>query len=98
MAMVLRCMAAIIAGMIVALVFVVERSKQLAFIKALGAKRKRDTAIAYMKGYKRFWLPTNGLDEWHRLHPSLNPTGTGTLRWSCTNPTEQNISRHEGVN
>lgn len=32
------------------------------------------------------------------LHPSLNPTGTDTLRWSSSNPNEQNISKQEGFN
>lgn len=35
---------------------------------------------------------------WYRLHPSLNPTGTDTLRWSSNNPNEQNISKKEGFN
>lgn len=28
---------------------------------------------------------------WYVLHPNLNPTGAGTLRWSSNNPNEQNI-------
>lgn len=31
--------------------------------------------------------------NWYVLHPSLNPTGTNTLRWSCSSPNEQNISK-----
>lgn len=83
-------------------------SMQMAFIRALKAKRSRDTAITYMAAYERFWVPwvptqssgTN-LDDrsgWYVLHPSLNPTGTNTLRWSCSNPNEQNISKKEGFN
>jgi DNA polymerase I-like protein with 3'-5' exonuclease and polymerase domains len=34
-------------------------------------------------------------DEWYVLHPNLNPTGTDTLRWSCSCPNEQNISKQE---
>lgn len=92
-----------------------EGSEELEFIQALGAKRKRDTAIAYMEGYKRFWLPlassndrrgvaipsessTRQPSEWYVLHPSLNPTGTDTLRWSSQNPNEQNISKKRGFN
>jgi len=37
-------------------------------------------------------------DTWFRLHPSLNATGTDTLRWSSSNPNEQNISKKEGFN
>ena len=68
------------------------------FIRALRGKRKRDTALAYMEGYERFWMGTVGYRDWYRLHPSLNPTGTDTLRWSSSNPNEQNISKQEGFN
>ncbi len=96
-----------------------ERSKQLSFVKSLRAKRKRDTALQYMEGYKRFWLPMNKVHQdlaveklhrgdvekggcawqepvWYRLHPSLNPTGTDTLRFSSSNPNSQNVSKQEG--
>lgn len=77
-------------------------SDQLEFVKTLLMKRAKDTAIQYMDGYERFWLPlvydqeTGDIyNEWFRLHPSLNPTGTDTLRWSSSNPNEQNISKKE---
>lgn len=38
------------------------------------------------------------IPNWFRLHPSLNPTGTDTLRWSSSSPNEQNISKKEGFN
>jgi DNA polymerase I-like protein with 3'-5' exonuclease and polymerase domains len=87
--------------------------KPLKFVQSLQGKRKRDTAVNYMDSYERFWRPlyhVNGyryLDETYRtdhaddffvLHPHLNPTGTATLRWSSSNPNEQNISRQEGFN
>ena len=96
-----------------------KRSKALAFVRALKGKRKRDTALNYLEGYERFWLPLGKLPPivaevqkafaeyghrvvpditWYRLHPSLNPTGTDTLRWSSSNPNEQNISKQEGFN
>ena len=74
------------------------RSKSLTFIRALKAKRKRDVAISYMESYKRFAIQIPGYDGYFRLHPSLNPTGTDTLRWSSSNPNEQNISKKEGFN
>lgn len=74
-----------------------QRSKERKFIECLVAKRSRDTAISYMNGYARFWLP-NGSPGWYVLHPSLNPTGTDTLRFSSSNPNEQNISKKEGFN
>lgn len=82
-------------------------SQELRFITALGDKRKRDTALNYMEGYRRFGVAltvTYGRKvvavshEWFRLFPSLNPTGTDTLRMSSSNPNEQNISRKEGFN
>lgn len=80
-------------------------SKQLAFIKALRKKRRIDTAVTYLKGYKKFWQPMRGwgsrgndeavtndshLGYWV-LHGSANPTGTDTLRWSFTNPNTSNV-------
>ncbi len=79
------------------------RDRRLAFINNLSDKRKRDTALGYMEGYERFWLPlevynAKGEQLWFLLNPSLNPTGTDTLRWSSSNPNEQNISKKEGFN
>ena len=68
------------------------------FMSALLDKGQRDTAIQYMESYKSFWLPLGKSSNWRRLYPSLNPTGTATLRWSCKNPNEQNISKKEGFN
>lgn len=101
-----------------------ERSRQLAFIRALSRKRKLDTALTYMAGYRHFWIPHSAAgadiplpvtrrryitgklliidqgcaEDWYVIHPSLNPTGTHTLRWSSKNPNEQNISKREGFN
>lgn len=80
------------------------RSKPAVFIKNLSEFRQRSTAINYLEGYERFWIPLDGsewakgLADWFRLFPSLNPTGTDTLRWSSSNPNEQNISKKEGFN
>lgn len=80
-----------------------ENSKALTFIKKLKGKRSRDTALAYMDGYEKFWIPLGvyndrGEQLWFKLCPSLNATGTDTLRWSSQNPNEQNISKKEGFN
>ena len=74
------------------------RSKQLCFMRQLKAKRKIDTHIGYLQGYKRFWVPLEGKDGWFVLHPNLNPCGTDTLRWSSNNPNSQNISKQEEFN
>lgn len=72
------------------------------FVQNLLAKRKRDTAIQYMDGYRRFWIPLRVdnaiVDGWYVLHPHLNPCGTATLRWSSQQPNEQNISKKEDFN
>ena len=75
-----------------------EGSKPLMFINKLRGKRSRDTALTYMKSYERFWVPVQGEERWFRLFPSLNPTGTATLRCSSERPNEQNISRREDFN
>lgn len=69
-------------------------SREQAFVRSLIGKRRRDTAIQYLEGYRRFLVPEAG--DVVRLHPSLNPTGTHTLRWSSENPSEHNISKKEG--
>lgn len=76
-----------------------DNSRESLFVRRLKQKRKRDTAVLYMDGYRRFWVPCHDWnDEWFRLHPSLNLTGTNTLRCSSSNPNSQNISKQEGFN
>lgn len=58
------------------------------FITRLHSKRQRDTAAAYIAGYKRY--STKASIGMRRLHPSINPTGTATLRFSSQNPNSQN--------
>lgn len=76
------------------------------FITQLRGKRSRGTAVSYLNGYRRFWqkwipvcITGPATDAgWYVLHPSLNPTGTATLRFSSSNPNEQNISKKEDFN
>lgn len=80
-----------------------EHGKDAKFLKAMSAKSTLSTALSYMDSYERFWQPLYTADGrrvngWYVLHPSLNPTGTATLRWSSSNPNEQNISKQEGFN
>lgn len=70
---------------------------KLDFIKAAYARSSLRTSITYMKGYERFWLPTEDPDIF-LLHPSANITGTDTLRWSFSNPNSANISKKEDYN
>lgn len=77
--------------------------KRLRFLRSIKKKRRYDTAGSFLDGYARFWkkwIPVGPVDPltgagWYVLHPSLNPTGTDTLRWSSSNPNEQNISKQE---
>lgn len=76
-----------------------ERSKERVFVVSLMASRKRDTALAYMDGYQRFWRDFAADNpDYARLYCSVNPVGTDTLRWSSQNPNEQNISKKEDFN
>lgn len=72
------------------------RSKPRRFVENLSSMRKRGTAISYMKSYDKFSLEVQV--GWRILHPSINLTGTKTLRNSSKNPNEQNISKQEGFN
>ncbi len=67
-------------------------SREGRFISNLMRKRKRDSSLAYLKSYERFWLPTGDAD-WMLLHSSLNPVGTDHLRWSSSNINVQNLSK-----
>jgi DNA polymerase I-like protein with 3'-5' exonuclease and polymerase domains len=84
-----------------------EPGEVLDFMSTLRSKRSRDTAVTYLDGYERFWRPlyeakalhrVKAGKDWFLLHPSLNITGTDTLRWSSQNPNSQNISKKEDVN
>lgn len=61
-------------------------SKQLSFVRALKNKRKRDTALQYMEGYKRFWLPLM-TDEDREIADGLGaPYEQGLEDWFCLHP------------
>ncbi len=70
-------------------------SREGRFISNLMRKRKRDSSLAYLKSYERFWLPAggDGGDDCRVIHSSLNPVGTDHLRWSSSNPNSQNLSK-----
>jgi len=68
------------------------------FLSMLRDKRDYDTALQFLASYRRFWIPCREWPHWFRLHPTLNPTGTDTLRWSCVNPNGQQISKKDKVN
>ena len=84
--------------------------EQKEFCNSLTVKRKLGKSLEYIESYQKFWLPLKisyskrhpetDLDssEWFRLHPSLNPFGTDTLRWSSHNPSQQVISKQKDHN
>lgn len=74
------------------------KSKPLRFVEHLVSKRAYDTALAYMEAYEKFWVPKEGLEGYNLLHPSINITGTDTLRFSCENPNTQQISKKKKIN
>lgn len=61
------------------------------FLSRLVDYRKRATGLGFIEAYRRFWVPVS--TAWARLHPSLNPTATDTLRFSSSNPNGQQISK-----
>lgn len=86
-----------------------EKSRARRFIQGLRKYRKRKTAIGFLDSYQKFWLPIHATvgntskrvssqQPWRVLYSSLNPTGTNTLRFSSSNPNQQQISKQEEVN
>lgn len=79
------------------------RREGIEVIDAILEIRKRETTMRYIENYisysKAYFVTyENGkTHKLHYLHPSLNPTGTSTTRFSCSNPNGQNISKGEEV-
>lgn len=67
------------------------------FLKNLKRNRGCNTAIGYSTSYNRFGIRCEGSD-FYKLHPSFNATGSNTLRFSCSNPNGQNISKLSDAN
>ena len=61
------------------------------FLRALLKYREAAVAREYLRTYQRYYHN-------NRLYPSLDPCGTKTLRWSCRNPNQQNVSKRESIN
>jgi DNA polymerase I-like protein with 3'-5' exonuclease and polymerase domains len=76
-----------------------QKSKERLFIQELRKFRKRQTGLSYLQSYQKFWLEkVLNQGESYVLYPSLNPTGTDTLRWSSQSPNAQQISKQDDVN
>jgi DNA polymerase I-like protein with 3'-5' exonuclease and polymerase domains len=70
------------------------KGDQLDFIVSMRRKRKRDTGLSYIESYERFGL-VDGVPNVLQVYPSINPTGTNTLRFSMHNPNGQQVSKQE---
>jgi DNA polymerase I-like protein with 3'-5' exonuclease and polymerase domains len=77
-----------------------EESDEHKFLKSLKTYRKMNTGIRYHASYIRFGIEETAVDGSGviRLYPSVNLTGTRTLRGSSSNPSEQQISNKEEAN
>ena len=71
-------------------------SVPLRFLTSLLSSRKADTALGFIESYKKFGLPFR--DGWLLLHPSTNPCGTDSTRFSMSNPNGQQIAKQEEIN
>lgn len=76
-----------------------EGTDQKKFIDNLAVKRKLGKSLEYIDSYELYSLKKiRKGHESYRLHPSLNPFGTDTLRWSSRNPSQQVISKQKDHN
>jgi DNA polymerase I-like protein with 3'-5' exonuclease and polymerase domains len=79
------------------------------FFQELRGIRSRDTAVSYLAGYVRYWLPVDPVGgdfafidghppEWWVLHAGMRPWGTDHLRFASSDPNVQNISKKKNFN
>jgi DNA polymerase I-like protein with 3'-5' exonuclease and polymerase domains len=68
--------------------------ERMKFCRALRHNRRRHTALSYLESYQKFWL---GQEDTRWLYPSVNQTGTDTLRLSCNRPNAQQVSKQEAT-
>lgn len=74
------------------------QSKQRLFVTSLVKKRQRDTSVGYLDSYQSFGEaapPVGRVHDCRMLHPTLNPTATGTLRFNCVNPNAQQVKKDD---
>jgi DNA polymerase I-like protein with 3'-5' exonuclease and polymerase domains len=74
-----------------------QASDQWKFVRNLADKRLRDTALGFLESYRRYWLPVGNSDT-YVMHPSANPTGTDTLRFTFANPNSAQVGKKEEAN
>lgn len=64
-----------------------------AFFLNLILAKKNEKAAKDLENYKSYSLPCPNHKDYIVIYPSLNQSGTSTVRFSCSNPNGQNISR-----
>lgn len=64
-----------------------------AFFLNLILAKKNDKAATDLDNYKNYSLPHPKSKDYIVIYPSLNQSGTGTVRFSCSNPNGQNVSK-----
>lgn len=81
------------------------RSKGLAFIRSLVAKREADKCLGDAAQYKRYRQPITSsyadpeqCRNWFVIRPNANPVATDTLRWSYRDPNLQNVGKQDTYN
>lgn len=67
----------------------------LSFLQSFSSRKKTNTAVKYLTLYDTLKLAHRDSSKHFCLHPSFNQTGTGTTRFSCSNPNTQNIGKGE---
>jgi len=67
------------------------KNKPYHFVKNLRDYRKQKTCLTFLESYQKYQI------DWV-LNCQSNPTGTNTLRWSSSNPNNQQISKDGDYN
>jgi DNA polymerase I-like protein with 3'-5' exonuclease and polymerase domains len=75
-----------------------DQSDAWKFVNHIATKRKCDTAVSYIDSYKRYGIVVPQYKAYRCIYPSLNSTGSNTLRFSSQNPNSQNISKQGYAN
>jgi DNA polymerase-1 len=64
-----------------------------AFFLNLILAKKNEKAAKDLENYKSYSLPCPNHKDYIVIYPSLNQSGTSTVRFSCSNPNGQNVSK-----
>jgi DNA polymerase I-like protein with 3'-5' exonuclease and polymerase domains len=65
------------------------------FLTHYRSKKLKDTALGFIDDYLNRGRPIENYHDFMLLHPALNITGAATLRFSCSDPNAQQISKQK---